>query len=544
MRELVLKHALANAVQFNGKANENAVLGKVLAERPELKDEIKELRKEISKTVKEVNSWSLEKQKKELEKIGYEKPEKVEREGLPPLPDAVKGKVVMRLAPFPSGQLHIGRARMSILNDEYAKMYKGKLLLIIDDTIGSEEKTPLKEAFTGIPEDMKWLGVKFDKIIFKSERLNIFYKYGEEFLKNNWAYVCNCPQDILRENRIRGRICKERDRSSKENLEEWKKMIEGKYRPGEAVVRLKTDMQDKDIAFRDRILLRISDREHPRLGKRTRVWPMLEFSWAIDDHLLEMTHVLRGKDLIMEDRMEKYMWDLLKWDHPVIIHHGLLGIKGIKISTSEVRRSIADGIYSGWDDPRTWTIRSLKKRGIKAEAIRSFIVSMGMTMSDAEVPVDVIYAENRKIIDPISNRYFFVAEPVEMNLDKLPIRTVKAPIYPGKRKYRKIPTSKKIFVDKLDFIQYREREVRLMHFCNAILDKKAQVTGKTVKDIPKIHWVPQKNVKIKLVMDNGRVIEGLAEPEIKKVKVDETVQFERIGFARYDGKNVFYFAHK
>lgn len=150
----------------------------------------------------------------------------------------------------------------------------------------------------------------------------------------------------------------------------------------------------------------------------------------------------------------------------------------------------------------------------------------------------------QKIIDPISNRYFFVGEPIEILLDKLPMRTVKAPLFPGKRKYRRIPVTKKIFVDKTDFTNYRGKEVRLMHFCNVVLDRKAKVTGKALKDIPKIHWVSSKNVKVKIIMPDGKEVEGLAEPEVSKVKPEQTVQFERIGFASCNKKGLFYFAHK
>ncbi|MFH8132449.1 MAG: glutamate--tRNA ligase family protein, partial [Candidatus Aenigmatarchaeota archaeon] len=141
MENEILKHCLINAVKYGGKAKVDAVLGKILAEKPELKDRRKELVEKIKKIVKEVNSLSLEEQKKKLEELGVEieKP-KVEKKELPPLPNAEVGKVVMRLAPYPSGPLHIGNARMVILNDEYVKRYKGKLFLVIDDTIGSEEK--------------------------------------------------------------------------------------------------------------------------------------------------------------------------------------------------------------------------------------------------------------------------------------------------------------------------------------------------------------------------------------------------------------------
>ena len=85
-----------------------------------------------------------------------------------------------------------------------------------------------------------------------------------------------------------------------------------------------------------------------------------------------------------------------------------------------------------------------------------------------------------------------------------------------------------------------------MHLCNIILDKKAKVTGKKLKNISKIHWLNGGTVKVKLIMPNGDEISGISEPEIRSVKRDEVVQFERIGFARCDSRMtlVFYFAHK
>ncbi|MEK6841033.1 MAG: glutamate--tRNA ligase family protein, partial [Nanoarchaeota archaeon] len=172
MKDLILKYALKNASEYNGKANFQAVLGKVLQEKPELKNNIKEVAKEINEIIKKVNSLSLDEQKSQLEKYSFEEKQK-KQHVLPELPN-VKDKVVTRIAPYPSGPLHIGNARTFIINDEYAKMYHGKLLLVIDDTIGSEEKQIFKEAYKLIPEGLKWLKFKFDKkIIYRSNRLKL-----------------------------------------------------------------------------------------------------------------------------------------------------------------------------------------------------------------------------------------------------------------------------------------------------------------------------------------------------------------------------------
>lgn len=548
MRDIILKHALLNAVEFNGKANAGAVIGKVVAEKPELKTDMKALGKAVAEIVKGVNSWGIEKQKAELKKFGkIEKPKKEERVGLPPLPEAKKGKVVMRLAPFPSGPLHLGNAKQFILNDEYCRMYKGRLLLVIDDTAGSPQKQIAPEAYKLIPDGLKWLGVKFEpKIMYKSDRLKIYYQHAAELIQKGAAYVCECDYQAVKHNRANGIECGHRAQSIEENLDKWKAMLKGKYKEGQAVLRLKTDMGHPNPAFRDRVLARISERPHPKVDKRFKVWPLLEFSWAMDDHLLGMTHILRGKDLMMESEMEKFIWDIFGWPSPVMIHTGRLRIEGVQMSKSASRLEIERGVLKGWDDPRTWSLQSLAKRGIRPAAIRALILAGGVTEHDISVPIESLYAENRKLIDERADRYFFVAEPVEITLDKLLMRSVKAPLYPGRRKYRKIPTAKKIFVDKLDFVANRGREVRLMHFCNVMLDTKAKVTGKPVKDIPKLHWVPAKAVKAKLIMPNGKEVEGFLEPAAAKLKKDAMVQFERIGFVRCDSVKplVFYYAHR
>ncbi|MEM5794399.1 MAG: glutamate--tRNA ligase [Candidatus Aenigmatarchaeota archaeon] len=554
MENEILKHCLINAVKYGGKAKVDAVLGKILAEKPELKDKRKELVEKIRKIVKEVNSLSLEEQKKKLEELGVEieKP-KVEKKELPPLPNAEVGKVVMRLAPYPSGPLHIGNARMVILNDEYVKKYEGKLLLVIDDTIGSEEKFVLPEAYDMIIDGLKWLGVKWDETIYKSDRLEIFYKHAEELIKKGLAYVCECDAETLRKNRSLGKECLHRNQSEEENLEKWKKMLSGKYREGEAVLRLKTDMKHPNPAFRDRVLFRIVERKHPRVGEKYKVWPLLEFSWAVDDQLLGITHILRGKDLVIEDMVEEFIWNKLGLKKPVFIHYGLLSIKEMKLSKTQARKAIERGEFFGWDDPRTWSLQSLRRRGIKPEAIRKFIVNMGLSLADVTVPAEILYAENRKIIDAEANRYFVVLEPEKISVRNAPlIKEVKIPLHPDfpERGYRTLPVkTDEIFVEKEDLKKFRNKEVGLINLFSIKLKKNAEFISEKIRmETQKIQWVSEPNFNVELVMPDGKIKKGIAEPEIKKVKNDEIVQLQRIGFARVDevseDKIVLFFAHK
>jgi len=541
--------ALENAIA-HGKAVESAVLPK-LFQHGLKKEEIKKVMPGISEIVKEINKLS-DKEKNDLfekyKKYLKEKPK--EKTGLKELPNVSK-KMVFRLAPFPSGSLHIGNTKTYLLNALYAEKYKGKILLVIDDTIGSEAKAIVKDAYKLIPEAFNYLKVKYSKpIIYKSDRLKIYYKYAEELIKKGEAYVCSCDKETLRENRVNQRECGCRQYSADEQIKRWKKMFKAKQ--GEYVLRIKTSMQNPDPAFRDRVLFRISDRVHPRVGKKYSVWPMLEFSWAVDDHELGVTHVIRGKELMIEGRMQEHIWKIFNWKKPELIYVGLVKLEGIegKLSKSKSQKEVKSGEYSGWDDPRTWSVQSLARRGILAESIREFIEKMGLNQNDIAVPVDDLYAINRRRLDKKADRYFFVENPVKLNIINYPdIKEVKVKIHPEKNKTRDLEIGKNIFITPNDFENFKSKKVRLMHLYNVFLNKNelnAEFVSEQKEDFPKIQWV-SKGVKARIMMPDGKYTGGLAEENIKKLKKGEIIQFERFGFCRFDNKTKdiyeFWFAH-
>jgi glutamyl-tRNA synthetase len=547
---LIRKYALQNAVFFDGEANAKAVVGKVLAEDKSLRSKGEEVTALAEKIVDEVNALTLEEQTAELEQIDPELMErkKVERDmSLPELPN-VKDKVVMRLAPYPSGPLHIGNARMVLLNDEYVKRHNGKLILVYDDTIGSAEKLPITEAYDYIKEGLDWLGVKCDETVYKSDRMDLFYEWGERLLREGHAYVCECPSEDLRKLRNEEKECAHRDASVEENLENWKKMLDGKYGEGEAIVRIKTDMQHPNPAFRDRVLLRISDREHPRVKGKYHVWPMLELSWAVDDHVLGVTHILRGKELVMEDVMEKWIWDALGLEGPEFVHYGMMRLKGVKLSKSQVRRKIEAGELTGIDDPRAWTMQSLERRGIRPEAVRSFVLSFGMSLTDIEVPAENLYAENRRLIDAEAARHFFVPDPVRIDITGVPnIESVEIPLHPEfpERGMRQLSAGNVVFITKEDFETYKGEKVRLKDFCNILLNERSDFISLQVEDIPKIQWLYD-YTPVEVVMPDGSVVKGYGEPTLEYTEEGQLIQFERFGFVKIDSKGdpiVAMFAH-
>ncbi len=557
----ILIHALENALKFNGKANPKAVLGKILAEYPDLKNEIEQLMQSINEIVGQVNKMTVEKQREEIVKLtGGEisKSKRKEEKQLPPLPNVNKySKIVMRLAPYPSGPLHIGNLRMVILNDEYVKQYKGELYLVYDDTIGSEEKEILPEAYDYIKEGLEWLDVKVDKVFYKSDRLPIFYEWCRKLLNEDKAYVCTCNAEIWRQQyKLKKKECPCRSQTISQNLDKWDKMLNGFYSEGEAAVRLKTSMSEPDPALRDHVIMRISVKLHPRVGDKYHVWPLLEFSWAVDDYLLNITHILRGKDLIKEDRVEEIIWSLLGVDKREFIHYGRIRFQGLSLSKSKSAKYVKEGRYTGWRDPRTWSLQSLQARGFKPEAIREAILDLGLSLADIEYSPEILYSFNRRIIDPLVNRLFYVENPVELEINGLESKELKGeppnhPDFPDRG--RRIITLKvennstHILISASDAEKLTVGEkIRLKDLVNVQITSKepvykARYLSKSIEEA-RIHgvkkiiqWVPvQPNIRVEIIMPHGELSRGLAEQEAGKLKVDDIVQFERFGFIRVD----------
>ena len=161
MKNRRLKYALQNAIKYKGKANIGAIIGKVLAENPALKKDMKNLSKEIKKTVDEVNSLGFEKQKKELEKYSFKETVKEEK-NLFSMFDIKEGeKVVTAFPPEPSKYPHIGHAKAIFLNYELARKYNGKFVLRFEDT---NPKLAEKKFYKIHLENYEWLGINPDAL--------------------------------------------------------------------------------------------------------------------------------------------------------------------------------------------------------------------------------------------------------------------------------------------------------------------------------------------------------------------------------------------
>ncbi|MBQ8178870.1 MAG: glutamate--tRNA ligase [Candidatus Methanomethylophilaceae archaeon] len=541
IEETIRKFALQNAVFFKGTANPKAVVGKILGGCPELRSKAGEITPLINQIVAEVNAMGLEAQTKALQEMDSSMlvKEKKERKYELPELEGVDGGVVMRIAPGPSGPLHLGHTRVSILNDEYVKRYGGDLVLRFEDT-NPEKIDP--EAYDMIPEDLEWLSVKCNRRYIQSDRFEMYYDHTRKLLEMGHAYVCTCNAEHWRELKEKKQACPCHDLPVEDQLERYDRFLNGDYAEGEAVVVVKTDLCHPNPAVRDFVALRLVDAPHPLTGDKYVAYPMMNLSVAIDDHEMGMTHVIRGKDHLNNTFRQEYIFDYFGWKKPVYYHYGLVNIPDTVLKTSLIRQSIGQGEYSGWDDVRTGTVRAMERRGIRPEAIRRYWVESGIKSVDIQFTWENLYGMNRDIIDAEANRYFFVRDPVRYDIEGIDVIEGSAPLHPdhperGERKYR-LEDPRTVFLSAEDSKLFTEvGQIRLKDLCNLQHSLPAKYAGDDVsvlrKGVRAVQWVGADAVKATLLMPDGTVSEGLVESGVVS-EGSEMVQLERIGFARVE----------
>jgi len=561
--EKIRKLALQNAIEHGGKTQDKIVLAKILGQEPSLRTRVKEIMSEITSVVTSINKMSFDEQIRQAEAefpdILTEKPKKEEREGLPPLEGAEQGKVITRFPPEPNGYPHIGHAKAAIIDEEYAKMYGGKLILRFDDTNPEAERL---EYYAAIKVGLDWLEVKYDQVKNTSDDIDLLYKKCQEMLDGNHAYVCTCKQETVSQNRREMKPCKCSMGDLGQNKERWDKMF-SKFKQGEAIVRYRGDMESENTVMRDPVMFRIIETKHPLLGDKYKVWPSYDFSVAIEDSIDGVTHAFRTKEYELRNELYYQILDRLKMRKPRVMEFSRLGFEGMPVSKRILRPLIEEGKVSGYDDPRLPTLESMKRRGIKPSAIRKFVLSLGFTKADTLAPFETLESFNRKIVDPESIRLHMVRNPASIKVYGLP-HTITMPNHPTKDLgTRTIELGEDFYVEEEDIANLNQGDkLRFIGLGNVKLTGTDPITGEFVGDelagdIPKIHWVAQKNAqKIKILIPNQlffgdkfnesslEEMNVFTEPYYSELKEGKEIQFVRFGYCRKDSMLQAVYTHK
>ncbi len=545
MRDKIKELTIINAVRYGGKANEGSVLGMILSQNPELKSKIQELKKDIKEEVKKINKLSLKQQEELLKKI-YPKEFKKEKphikKGLTELKNVPK-KPVFRLAPSPSGPLHIGHTIGLLLNSEYAKKYKGKFILRIEDT---NPENILPEAYNMIVEEVKWLTNSDPEVQIQSDNMQLYYEKADQLIKLGKAYVCNCSQAEFKALVDKSKPCPCRNLKIEDNMRRWMKMFKDAEN---YVLRIKTDLNDKNPALREWPAFRILDTEHPRRGKEYRVWPLMNFAVAIDDYESGINYVIKGKDHIVNTERQKWIYKHFNLPVPQYVHYGKIQFTDLKLKTSLIKQGIKEGKFSGWDDIKLPTVEALKRRGIKQEAFVRLVHEMGPNPVDKKLRskdfLELLFHFNKELIDFKTDRYFFVEEPKLICIKNTPKLEVRLPCHPSKKdRFRLFKTKDKVYIqDKLE----KNKEYRLIGAFNFKNLKFTSLEHKKDDKIKLIHWLPESKdlIRVEVLMPDGSLKNGLAEEGIKDLKLNTIIQFQRFGFCKLDSikNNIYMFRY-
>ncbi len=558
--------ALYNALKHGSDPEVGAIMGPLMGENPEFRQHGDEIPGVVAPVANEVAGMDESARRDRLAELApdllaeLDADEETDERALPDLPNADEyDEIRMRAAPNPNGPWHIGHARMPSVIGTYAERYDGHFIVRFDDTNpDTGVGRPLLWAYDAILEDVDYLGFEPDEVLRASDRVETYYEHARELIDLGGAYTCSCPAEEFRSLKADGEACPHRDKDAETVREEFDAMVAGEYGDGELVLRVKTDIEHKNPALRDFVAFRVVETPHPRPEAESyRAWPMLDFQSGIDDHLTGVTHIVRGIDLQDSAKRQGFVYDYFGWEYPEVLHWGHVQVDeyDVKLSTSTIKERIETGELDGWDDPRVPTIKSIRRRGIRGQALVDAMVELGMSTSDVDLAMSAVYANNRNAIDEDTDRRFLVRDGERIAVtgaDRPAAGT--PPLHPNHedRGRRDIPVDDAVLVEPDDLPAEGERVWLKGYGCLRREGDALDWVGTDIEmvreeGVPVVHWVPAgDNVPVRLRTVEGDV-HGRAEPGYASYEPDDVVQFERVGFARYDrvdpDETVAYYAH-
>lgn len=491
------------------------------------------------------------------------------------LVDAQEGKVVTRFPPEPSGYLHIGHAKAALLNQYFAQMYKGKLIIRFDDTNPSKEKVEYENS---IVEDLELLGIKGSCVTHSSDYFDKMYDLAIQLIKEGKAYVDDTPVEKMREERGEGIASARRNRTVEENLKFFEEMKNATETGLKSTLRAKISVDNNNKALRDPVIYRTNLTPHHRTGTQWKMYPTYDFCVPIVDSLEGVTHALRTIEY--RDRNPQYAW-FLENLHLRKVHiwdFARVNFQRTLLSKRKLQWFVDNNKVTGWDDPRFPTVRGVRRRGMTVEGLRQFILATGPSRNIINLEWNTIWATNKKIIDPIAPRHTAITlkDAVKVNLAGGPETYSEAK--PCHKKNpdlgtKKVFYSSKVLIDQEDAAVLTDgEEFTLMDWGNAIVEKihknadgivtgidaKLHLAGDFKKTEKKITWLADtEDATTVELIDFDHLIskdkieedesfedflteftefktEALADGNVRDLKKGDIIQFERKGYFRID----------
>ena len=376
------------------------------------------------------------------------------------LENGVYNRVQTRFPPEPNGYLHIGHAKAICIDFGTAEKYNGVCNLRFDDTNPVKEDV---EYVDSIMEDIKWLGFKWGQVHYASDYFDFLHECAIKLIKKGKAYVDDQSADEIRAARGTlkepGSESPYRNRTTQENLDLFNRMTKGEFDTGAKVLRAKIDMASPNINMRDPIIYRILKASHHRTGDKWCVYPMYDFAHPLSDAAEGVTHSLCT--LEFEDHRPLYDWVLRELDFetpPRQIEFARLNLNYTLTSKRKCLNLVNEGVVSGWDDPRMFTLCGMRRRGFTPESIKSFCEKIGVSKSNSVVDLSLLEFCLRDDLSHKSPRAMAVLKPLKVIIDNYPddmVEEIEVEINPEKPELgmRKVKFTKEIYIEQDDFME-------------------------------------------------------------------------------------------
>jgi glutamyl-tRNA synthetase len=519
IERIAKKYAIKNCYE-HGNADVGAVIGKVKAIFPN--SNIGLIMPMIKKIVEEINlldKIELKESYELFENAGWELKQIEKEKKLPELNWIGKEKIITRAAPCPTGAMHFGHARPYILLDEYVKKYGGKYFLRFDDT-----DPKIKIAEKGIEEefiqDFKWLGIKIHGKKRQSDNMKHYLQKIEILIAEEKAYICDCKPEEWRKKIWKGEACECRVKSAEEHLKTYKEMKKGKIKEGVSVIRIKTDLKDKDSSTRDWWIAKIVDDPTKHPNKKTHkqhVWPSYNLASSIDDYEMKINFMIRGQEHIQNEKKQKYLYDYFEWAYPKTMYHGkITKVADMVLSKSKIKLLMEKENLERDDDPRLATIKSFRRRGFRPEAIRKVILNLGLNPNDAKISLENFAAANKEIVGE-TKKYSFIHNEIICEIKNLVDKKIN--LFDKKLSLKEF---EKIILDKNELKNFKENDViRLKNLVNikieSIQENKIITNFDSIEKTNKksFNWIKDK-INVIILMSNGEKKFGITEKNLEK----------------------------
>ncbi|KAF2732911.1 glutaminyl-tRNA synthetase [Polyplosphaeria fusca] len=402
--------------------------------------------------------------------------------------DKAVEKVRTRFPPEPNGFLHIGHCKAIAVNFGFAKFRDGICFLRYDDTNPEKEE---EIYFKSILDIIRWLGFEPYQITYSSDHFDELYELAEKLIQNDKAYVCHCSREEVNlqrggpDNRGQRYACKHRTRPVEESLAEFRAMRDGKYKAGEAYLRMKqslTDPNEGNPQMWDLPAYRVIEKNHHhRSGDRWKIYPTYDFTHCLCDAFEDISHSMCTTEF--QQSRVSYDWLLEQLDMktpgsdakgPMQREYGRLNVGGTILSKrriltlvegTTVEKKNADGIVEtkvippavrGWDDPRLYTLVALRRRGIPAQALLKFVEELGVSNALTEIEPVRLDSSIRKYLERTVPRQMLVLDPIKIVIeDMTPEEEAEFDVpYDPKGTIeggRKVKFGREVYIDRTDF---------------------------------------------------------------------------------------------